>query len=125
MAGNQGDEDAAGRYSRESVAAFRQVGERYGMARALEGVARAAGARGEGQRAAQLYAAAAALREALGAPIAPADRADYERRVAAIRACLGEERFTAVWAVGRAMTLEQAVACALQDSSDDALTVVC
>jgi hypothetical protein len=103
MTGDQGDEDAAGRCYRESLAAFRQVGERYGTARALEGLARAAGASGEAQRAAQLYAAAAALRETLG--------------VAAVRACLGEEGFAAAWAEGQARSLHAVVALAMEDDS--------
>jgi predicted ATPase/DNA-binding SARP family transcriptional activator len=120
MTADQGDEDSAGRYYRESLAAFRQVGERYGMALVLEGLARIAGARGEAERAAQLYAAAGALREALGAPVPPADRAAHERRVAAIRASLGEEGFAAAWAAGRAMGMEEAIASALQAGGEEA-----
>jgi tetratricopeptide (TPR) repeat protein len=115
ISADQGEEDTAGRYCRESLAAFRQVGDRYGMAFALEGLARA-GARGEAQRAAQLYAAAAALREALGAPVPPADRADYERRVAAVRACLGEAGFAAAWEEGRARSIEQTIDLALEET---------
>ena len=36
-----------------------------------------------------------------------------ERDSAAVRAALGEEAFAVVWAEGRAMTLDQAVAYAL------------
>jgi predicted ATPase/class 3 adenylate cyclase len=111
----EGGADAAGACYKESLAAFRQVGERYGMARALEGLARMASARDEPKRAAQLYAAAAALREALGAPVAPIDQADYESQMAALRACLGEEGFTAAWAEGQVMPLNEAVAFALGD----------
>src|SRR5439155_20397155 len=38
------------------------------------------------------------------------DRAANDRRVAALRAVLGEEQFTVAWEQGRAMTPEQAVA---------------
>jgi hypothetical protein len=37
----------------------------------------------------------------------------YERTVAATRVALGEERFAATWAQGKAMTTEQAVEYAL------------
>ena len=40
-------------------------------------------------------------------PVAVA--AEYERTVAASRAALGEARFAAVWAEGRALSLEQAI----------------
>ena len=45
--------------------------------------------------------------------LAPADRADHDRDVAAVRAALGEAAFAAAWAEGRAMTMEQAIAEAL------------
>jgi predicted neutral ceramidase superfamily lipid hydrolase len=73
-------------------------------------------ARGQGQpkRAAWLFGAAEALRETSGASIPPVDRADYDRILAAVRAQLDEQTFAAAWAEGRAMTLEQAIAYALE-----------
>jgi hypothetical protein len=44
------------------------------------------------------------------------DRHDYDS-VPAIEAALGEERFTAAWREGRAMTLEQAIAGALAEDA--------
>jgi hypothetical protein len=85
------------------------------MALALGGLARVVSTREEPRRAAQLYAASAALREALGAPVAPADRADHERRLAHLSACLGEEAFASAWSAGQAMTLDEVVAFALED----------
>jgi hypothetical protein len=61
--------------------------------------------------------AAEALRETIGLPLAPVDRAAYERNVAAVRAQFDAASFAAAWAEGRAMTLEQAIAYAL--SEDD------
>jgi hypothetical protein len=43
------------------------------------------------------------------------DRDDYERDIALARAQLGEEAFTAAWATGQAMSLEQAIAYALEE----------
>jgi hypothetical protein len=76
----------------------------------LEGFAHVAGAEGDAERAARLFGAAEALREALGAPLPPVERAHYDRSVAATRAALGEEAFAAAWAEGRALSLEQAIA---------------
>jgi predicted ATPase len=146
MALDQGDEEAAGRDYRESLASFRQVGERYRIVRALEGLAWVAATCGDAPRSARLCAAAAALREVLGAPVAPADRADYERRVAAVRASLGEPGFAAAWAEGsrsdgsarlerckgsrrsaptpdRALSLDEAITLALEDAVDRAGTL--
>jgi hypothetical protein len=63
--------------------------------------------------AARLFGAAEALRAAIGSPIPPIERAEYERAVAASRTALGEAAFAAAWAEGRAMTLERAVEFAL------------
>jgi hypothetical protein len=55
-----------------------------------------------------------------GSPVAPADRADYECRVAAVRACLGEEGFEAAWEEGPAMGMETAIASALGAGGEEA-----
>lgn len=60
--------------------------------------------------AAQLWGAAEALREKIGAPLPPVERAGYERGVAAARSSLGKRLFAAYWAQGRTMTPEQALA---------------
>jgi DNA-binding CsgD family transcriptional regulator len=56
-----------------------------------------------------------ALREAfhIGPTTAYADRVEYDRYVAIVHAQLDKASFTAAWAEGRTMTLEQAIACAL------------
>ncbi len=48
-----------------------------------------------------------ALREAIGAPLQPIERADYDHTVAAVRGHLGEEAFVSAWAEGHTMTAEQ------------------
>jgi hypothetical protein len=45
----------------------------------------------------------------------PGPRARLARRLGAVRAASGAAAFTSAWAQGRAMTLEQAVADALED----------
>jgi hypothetical protein len=49
--------------------------------------------------------------------LTPADRAEHGRCVAAARAALDEEAFTAAWEQGRAMTLEEVSCFALEVSS--------
>jgi hypothetical protein len=58
---------------------------------------------------------AAGLREAISVPLSPAERAITEADLADARVALGKADFEAAWAEGRAMTLEQAVACALDE----------
>jgi tetratricopeptide (TPR) repeat protein len=65
-------------------------------------------------RAVRLLGAAASAREVLGVPLPPGDRAAYERNVATVREHLGEATWAAAWAEGWGMTLEQAIAFALE-----------
>jgi len=66
-------------------------------------------------RAARLFGAAQALAETSANQSTFFDRVEFQRSVDALRAALGEEVFTAAWAEGRAMTVEQAIAYALAD----------
>ncbi|MGZ9222732.1 MAG: tetratricopeptide repeat protein [Anaerolineales bacterium] len=68
------------------------------------------------ERAAKLYGAAQALFETTDYRIPPFDRAEFDRRIQMARDQLGEAAFEALAAEGRAMTLEQAIAYALEDS---------
>jgi hypothetical protein len=43
----------------------------------------------------------------------PVNRMEYKRNLAIARAQLGEAAFAAAWAAGRAMSIEQAIAAAL------------
>jgi hypothetical protein len=76
------------------------------------------GARGQVERAAWLYGAAAGLRTALGAPLLPAERALHKRAVADARAALGDDAFAAAWERGQALSLEQAIAEAIAAPAD-------
>jgi hypothetical protein len=71
------------------------------------------------ERAARLLGAAAPLRHDVGWYLNAADRVDYDRNLAAVRAQLDEATFTTAWEVGRAMTLEQAIAEALEPLKGD------
>jgi len=61
------------------------------------------------ERAARLLGAAAALREAIGAPLSPGERVRYDRDMSTVRAGLGEATFAAAWATGKAMPPEQVI----------------
>jgi hypothetical protein len=61
-----------------------------------------------------LFGAAAALREAICIPLPAYERVAYDREVRAARAALGEDAFAAAWAAGRALSLEEAAAPALE-----------
>jgi tetratricopeptide (TPR) repeat protein len=112
-----------GRYS-DAAACFRdaltqgvELGALQVVAECLEGLASVAGGQGQGTRAARLFGAAEALREGIGAPLAPADRTNYECSVNLARAVLDTPAFTTAWADGRTMPLEQVIAEALADDA--------
>jgi DNA-binding CsgD family transcriptional regulator len=68
---------------------------------------------GRHRRALRLAGAAAALRDAIGSPLAPAWAADVERRLAPARLALPVEETEAALAEGRVLTQEAAIAEAM------------
>jgi glycine/D-amino acid oxidase-like deaminating enzyme len=69
---------------------------------------------GNAERAARLFGAAEELNEAIQDPPPPAQRREIEQNMATAQSQLEAARWEAAWAEGRAMTLEQAVAYALE-----------
>jgi tetratricopeptide (TPR) repeat protein len=114
VASMQGEYAGAATLIEEGLLLGRDIGARDLAADSLESLGWVAAARGQPQRAARLGGAAGALREALGAPLWPEQRAGHDRAVRAMRAALGEDAFTGAWAEGQALTLEQAIALALE-----------
>jgi len=97
----------------EDLALWEELGSRSGIAMALEALAWVTGAQGLTARAARLFGAAAAAREAVGTAVFPAGRADQARAEASVRADLGAAAFEAAWAEGQAMPPRQALEYAL------------
>jgi predicted ATPase/Tfp pilus assembly protein PilF len=107
---HQGDLPRARTLFAESLAAFRDHRSQRGVAECLAGLAAVALANEDGTRAARLWGAAEALREAAGAAMWAADRVEYERQRAALDAGMDERARVAAWAAGRALPAEQAIA---------------
>ena len=102
----------------EGLKLSREWGSAWGMAECLEGLSLVAGATGQARRAARLLGGPAQLRESIGAPVHPVDRADHARIVASIQAAIGNTAFEAERAVGKDMALNQMIEYAV--ASDDA-----
>jgi non-specific serine/threonine protein kinase len=83
------------------------------FARALELVAMGAGGQARWPEAVELFAAAASLRETIGARFYRIDDDRYLPRLAAARAALGDAAFEAAWAEGSALPYEAALDRAL------------
>src|SRR5262249_28368911 len=114
VARRQGERAQAEALQREALALFRELGDPLRSAEGLELLASTAGATGQWGRAARLLGAAAALREPLDTPPLAQDRADVEEAVAPARAALGEDAWAAAFALGQALSLEGAIAYALE-----------
>ncbi|MEO7908477.1 MAG: hypothetical protein ABIV47_02390, partial [Roseiflexaceae bacterium] len=109
----QADATTAQQWLRAGLRLSRDQGARIMVAWCLAGLGSAAVLEEEPERAARLWGAAEYLRVTLGCRRAPAARATYERLLAQVHAQLGEDLFTAAWAAGEALELEQAIAEAL------------
>jgi non-specific serine/threonine protein kinase len=110
MAREQGDlAEALDRYG-ESAMLCHPGGATGVAARASAAAGAVAMDAGQFVAATRFLGAAAAWREAIGAPPNPVDLPADERATAAARAALGEAAFAATWIAGRALTVEQAVA---------------
>ena len=88
----------------------------------LIGLAAVATHRDRLRRAAKLYAASEALREAAGLSLKPIAKHsyDYEGYLATVRAGLDDPDFDAAWSEGLAMSLEQAIEYALSEEGSSA-----
>ncbi len=113
LACRQGDFSRACALYVESLPPLYEVyHDRIGIVECLEGLA--ACSPGHPTRAAQLLGAAEALREAMGAPLPPCAQQEHTAVVSAARKALGDEEFTAAFAAGKALTLEETMAMAME-----------
>ncbi|GIK40504.1 MAG: serine/threonine protein kinase [Chloroflexota bacterium] len=114
----QGKYEAARTLFIESLQQQLERDNKAGIAEGLAGLAALAGVQAAPERAAQLFGAAAGIREAAQAPVWPAERLEIENYEATVRAQLNGPTFAALQTAGRALTLEQAVAYALQSGPE-------
>jgi predicted ATPase/class 3 adenylate cyclase len=113
IAQRQGDNARARAHFAECLDFFRRNEDQMGIAACLEGLAGVAGTIGQPVQSVRLLAAGTALRHTLGVKPFPDEEDEYERQVARAYEQLGKDAFAAAWAAGQALTLEQAIAEAL------------
>ena len=126
VAYGQGDYTNARALLEESLALQRELGDKWATSACLIGLGGVATGMGQAQaqmqehlqakRGTRLLGAARALLEAISAVLPPHDRMVYEQGVASARAQLSEEEFEKAWAEGRTMSMEEAIAYALEPS---------
>ncbi len=110
---DQSDNDEARRLYGESIQMFQNLGHQRGIARVLECLAANAAAQSDPVQSLRFAGAAAALRERLGAPLAPAEQHKLEKVLEFARRTVGNDVGMAAWMGGWAMPVEQAIREAL------------
>jgi hypothetical protein len=114
----QGDWSGARSLFAESLTIYQKRDLKRCIVECLEGLAEVASHQQQLQRAARLFGAAAELRKVGGWPLQTVYRVDYEHHEATTRTALGAEAFAAACTEGRGMSLDEAVAFALQEQPD-------
>jgi predicted ATPase len=112
----QEDTDRALALFVESLSMYQEIRDQDGIAHCCVALGVCAGARGQAERAVRLLGVAAALLDAIGVRVQFEHRAVHTRTLAELQAQLDEATFAAMWAAGRAMSLEQGIAYALQET---------
>ncbi len=113
LARYQGDIKQAKKIYHETIASWRDLGNRSAIAHELECFGFISIAEEEPQRAIKLFGAAEALREKIKAQMTDQERIEYDQAVAQVRGLLDEKEFDELWAEGRLMSMEQAIQFAL------------
>jgi predicted ATPase/class 3 adenylate cyclase len=109
----QGETPRAIALFREALSLLHNQGNTFMFPYNLIGLAGTLGTQHQAVRAARLIGAAEGLGATTGLRPSQGERIIWEHIIASIRAQLDEATFTATWAEGQAMTMEQAIAYAL------------
>jgi predicted ATPase/DNA-binding CsgD family transcriptional regulator len=111
----QGDRRRAGTLAREAATCTHVIDDRQGLANVLETLAGMAAESGRPQRGATLLGCAEQVRGQSAMTLMDLYRPQHDRSVTAIVRAIGEKAFDAAFARGRAMTIDEGVAFAVED----------
>jgi len=109
LARDQGDYPRAHSMYRESIKLFQELDHKRGIARLLECFACAAAVQLEAKRSLRLAAAAAALRQNIGAPLTPAEQTKLEASLHPARQALPDTVGAVAWLEGWGLPMEKAI----------------
>jgi len=118
VAWHQGDYESSSSLVQQSLKLHYELVDKLGMSNCLDMLGRVAASQSEidpirAKDAAYFWGGAEVLREAIGSPLPPADRADHESSVSLARETPDLEAFDEAWAKGRATPIERIIAYAL------------
>lgn len=112
----EGDEETARKQQSASLEIYREVEDRWGLSHCFAGFATLAAHGGDFERAIKLWGMADHLREEIGSPLPPIERAQRDREIAAARESLGDSsNFERALAEGKHMNLADAIALCAAD----------
>jgi predicted ATPase/class 3 adenylate cyclase len=111
------DPSGAGQMLKSSLALRNKLRNKSEIAESIEAIAKLYLLSRSFEHATKLFAAASALHEAISFTMTPAERAENDRDLSALRTELGDEAFTAAWNEGYAMLWEQVIKLALAEIS--------
>jgi non-specific serine/threonine protein kinase len=114
---DEGHPDLALKHLAEAITILHGLGDRPGVIESLEALAAIAAATTAPRRAARLWGAAHALRQAMDGARSAHQTTIYERQVQPVREMLTAEAFDQAWNDGRAMSLVDAVRYALDEQA--------
>ena len=103
---------------RETIVGFRDVGQPGAVAHQLECFGFLAIEDDRNERALKLFAAADALREKVDSPMTSEEQTYFKEQIKVLHQKLDAHRFEQVWTTGRALTMEQAIAFALDENTE-------
>jgi predicted ATPase/DNA-binding CsgD family transcriptional regulator len=109
-------------YSKQALRIYQEMGNEYGMVTNLAILAGPTAALGASQRAARLLGASQALLERYEVQHQPSDAPEIQRYIAAVQSQLGAQDLQAAWQAGSAMTLQEAISYALDETRESAQT---
>jgi predicted ATPase/class 3 adenylate cyclase len=113
-----GDQVSAENRFREGLILAKELDSQEHISASLEGIARLSAVRKNFKCAAQLFSAAAKLRESLGIPVPPIDRAEIEKWNAIIHEELDQVTLDSAQQEGRSISIEQAVELAMESQKE-------
>ncbi|HEX5808844.1 MAG TPA: hypothetical protein VFY25_09280, partial [Anaerolineales bacterium] len=99
---------------RETILAFRDIGQTGAVCHQLECFGFIALAQNENERALLLFAAANALRRKNGTPMTPAEQSYFDEQMNVLRGSMELAKFESAWSRGHAMRMERAIELAIE-----------
>jgi hypothetical protein len=109
-----GNFDGALELYRETILAFRHMGQIGAVAHQLECFGFIALAKRQNERALQLFAAASILRTKDRTPMTPDEQAYYDQQLAHLRQNMDKHQFETEWSTGANLSIEDAIELAVQ-----------